>query len=61
MGPMCLLDEVGVDVADFIFGELALFPGRIHHDLDVRGDARRGPGVAQKRSQPRILLLRKWR
>lgn len=29
MGPMRLIDEVGVDVADFIFGELAhYFPGR---------------------------------
>lgn len=29
MGPMRLIDEVGVDVADFIFGEMAqYFPGR---------------------------------
>jgi 3-hydroxyacyl-CoA dehydrogenase/enoyl-CoA hydratase/3-hydroxybutyryl-CoA epimerase len=30
MGPMRLIDEVGVDVTDFIFGELAhYFPGRL--------------------------------
>jgi 3-hydroxyacyl-CoA dehydrogenase/enoyl-CoA hydratase/3-hydroxybutyryl-CoA epimerase len=31
MGPMRLIDEVGVDVTDFIFGEMAhYFPGRFH-------------------------------
>src|ERR1017187_8490411 len=32
MGPMRLIDEVGVDVTDFIFGEMAhYFPGRFVH------------------------------
>ncbi len=58
MGPTRLIDEVGVDVTDFIFGEMAhYFPDRFKGSTVCGRSARGGDERPEERRQHRVSTL----